>query len=155
MTSATSALGLLGMDLDDVLETDSELRTRPLERDGRICLCGHGMSKHTVIIDGITNCKPSKMDCPCKRARAVLDAEDTRPFLRKTQGPGPMHALSRGLAALAVSGKDAKWLIDLNCDRCNEPSDTLIPMPVTKGGFASEDVTGYDALLCQRCREEV
>jgi hypothetical protein len=142
------------MDIDEILEMDSDLRTRPIQRDGRICLCGHGMSKHTIA-NGIVFCKPSKMDCPCKNARAVLDAEDTRPFLRKTQGAALKHALSRGLAALIASGKDAVWLIDLECDRCKEPSETLVPVPVTKSGFASEDVTGYDALLCQRCREEV
>lgn len=153
-SSAKNPLAALGMDLDEVLEMDSVLRTRPTVRDGRICICGHGVSKHSELA-GLVNCKPSKMDCPCKKVRPVLDAEDTRPFLRKTQGGGPMHALTRGLASLIASGKEADWIIDLRCDRCMGESDHLIPVPVTQGGTAVTHATGYDALLCQKCREEV
>jgi hypothetical protein len=140
------------MNLDEVVAIDNELRTRPLTRDGRICACGHSMTKHTEV-GGIVMCKPSKMDCPCKKSRPVLDAEDTRPFLRKTQGPGPMHALSRGLAALLTSGKNADWIIDLVCDKCSKSSGMLSPVPVTKDGRPSDASTGYDALLCNKCRE--
>lgn len=154
MSTAADAFGMLGLDLDDVLEMDSELRTRPAARDGRICLCGHGMIKHEIIA-GIVSCKPSKMHCPCKNARCVLDVEDTRPFLRKTAGGGSMHALSRGLASLVASGKSANWTIELVCDRCKEKSGSLLPVPVTQSGIAVVDPTGYDALLCQECREEV
>jgi hypothetical protein len=145
-------LSALGMDVDEVIAIDSTLRTRPAERDGRVCLCGHSLTKHTEV-GGIVMCKPSKMDCPCKKARAVIDAEDTRPFLRKTQGAGPMHALSRGLAALIQSGKEAEWIIDLVCDKCKKSNDNLSPVPVTKDGRSSEMATGYDALLCPKCRE--
>lgn len=154
MTSARDALEAMGMNVDEVMEVDSVLRTRPPQRDGRICLCGHGISKHQSF-SGRVVCKPSKMDCPCKKIRAVIDAEDSRPFLRRTQGGGPMHALSRGLAALAASGKDAQWIIDLECDKCHEYSDNLVPVPVTANGFAAEEATGYDALLCPSCREQI
>jgi len=155
MTSESkNPLEAMGMNMDEVLEMDSVLRTRPAKRDGRICICGHGVMKHTEL-GGMVNCKPSKMDCPCKKIRPVLDAEDTRPFLRKTQGGGPMHALSRGLASLLSTGKEAEWIIDLKCDRCGKESDTLIPVPVTQSGVAVTEPTGFDALLCQNCREEV
>lgn len=154
MSSANDALAAMGMGVDEVMEMDSVLRTRPTKRDGRICICGHGVAKHTEIA-GVVNCKPSKMDCPCKKVRPVIDAEDTRPFLRKTQGAGPMHALARGLAALAENGKDADWIIDLVCDRCSQETGSLIPVPVTKDGRATVEPTGYDALLCQKCREEI
>lgn len=154
MSSATDALAALGMTTEEVTAIDSVLRTRPQKRDGRICLCGHGVTKH-LVNDGIVTCKPSKMDCPCKKVRPVIDAEDTRPFLRRTQGSGPMHALSRGLAALAVNGKEANWIIDLECDRCHEATNNLVPVPVTSTGFAVTEATGYDALLCATCREEV
>lgn len=154
MTTAKDALEAMGMNVDEVMEIDSVLRTRPSARDGRICLCGHGVSKHQVF-SGRVVCKPSKMDCPCKKVRAVIDAEDARPFLRRTQGGGPMHALSRGLAALAASGKDAQWIVDLECDLCHEHSDNLVPVPVTANGFATDEATGYDALLCPTCRERV
>ena len=147
-------LSALGMDIDEVIAIDSTLRTRPAERDGRVCLCGHSMTKHTEIA-GAVLCKPSKMDCPCKKVRPVLNADDTRPFLRKTQGAGPMHALSRGLAALLQSGKSAEWIIDLVCDRCKKASESLVPVPVTKAGTSTDSATGYDALLCPKCREAV
>jgi hypothetical protein len=154
MSSAAEALAALGMTTEQVTKIDEVLRTRPQKRDGRICLCGHGVTKH-LVSDGFVTCKPSKMDCPCKKVRPVIDAEDTRPFLRRTQGAGPMHALSRGLAALAVSGKNANWIIDLKCDRCNAETNNLVPVPVTATGFAVSEPTGYDALLCVKCREEV
>lgn len=151
---ASNPLAALGMDLDEVLEMDSVLRTRPTQRDGRICICGHGVAKHSNL-GGLVSCKPSKMDCPCKKVRPVLDAEDTRPFLRKTQGGGSAHALSRGLASLISNGKEAIWIIDLKCDRCGEESNSLSPVPVTQSGTAVNEATGYDALLCLKCREEV
>lgn len=155
MSSAVDALAALGMSAEEVTKIDSVLRTRPQKRDGRICLCGHGVTKHYVNELGIVSCKPSKMDCPCKKVRPVIDAEDTRPFLRRTQGPGPYHALTRGLAALAESGKSADWIIELECDRCNQKTDNLSPVPVTSNGFAASEATGYDALLCFPCRDEV
>lgn len=152
MEPAKDALAAMGMDLNEVLEIDSVLRTRPAKRDGRICLCGHGLSKHQDL-GGYILCKPSKMDCPCKKIRAVIDTDDTRPFLRRTSGAGPLHALSRGLAALAQSGKSAQWIVELVCDKCGEHSDQIVPVPVTQNGYASDEPTGYDLLLCQTCRE--
>jgi len=150
----SDALSAMGLSLDEVMEADSELRTRPATRDGRICICGHSMTKHKFDkFIGVHTCKPSKMDCPCKAPRPVLEAEDTRPFLRRTQGSGAMHALSRGLAALITSGKSAEWTIDMICDGCKDPSDSLVPVPVTKDGIAKSEATGYDMLLCPDCRE--
>lgn len=149
-------LAALGVSLEEVLEADSELRTRPAKRDGRICICGHSMTKHKFDkYLGTTECKPSRMHCPCKESRPVLEAEDTRPFLRRTQGAGAMHALSRGLAALVASGKTAEWTIDMKCDRCGQESNELIPVPVTKNGVASIEPTGIDKLICPSCREEI
>jgi len=158
MSTAQDALKAMGLTTDEVIQVDSNLRTRPAKRDGRVCLCGHGVSKHTIVeVPGretISSCKPSKMDCPCKKVRPVIDVEDTRPFLRKTMGSGSMHALSRGLAVLAESGKSADWIVDLVCDRCEKKSDSLFPVPVTKDGRIATDATGYDALLCPKCRKE-
>lgn len=149
-------LAALGVSLEEVLEADSELRTRPAKRDGRICICGHSITKHKFDkYLGVYECKPSRMHCPCKEARPVLEAEDTRPFLRRTQGSGAMHALSRGLAALVASGKTAEWTIDMVCDRCGEESSELLPVPVTKNGMASIEPTGIDKLICSSCRAEI
>lgn len=154
MNSEKNALSALGMTAEEVLKVDDSLRTRPQQRDGRICICGHGASKHTIY-EGIVSCKPSKMDCPCKSLRPVLEADDTRPFLRRTQGAGAMHALSRGLAALISKGKSAEWIIPLVCDKCKEPSGNLSPIPITKNFVAVDYATGIDTLLCPTCREEL
>lgn len=149
------ALAAMGMNASEVLEIDETLRTRPAVRDGRICICGHGVAKHIVFDNGAVRCKPSKMECPCKKLRPVIDAEDTRPFLRKTGGSGTAHALARGLAVLAENGKDANWIVDLVCDRCEQATESLIPTPVTKNGVAVETATGYDRLLCPQCKAEI
>lgn len=154
MQSAKDALAAMGLDLNEVMDVDSVLRARPQKRDGRICICGHGITKHTVFPNGKVMCKPSKMECPCKTVRAVIDAEDTRPFLRRTQGGGSEHALTRGLAALAMSEKEAHWIIDLVCDNCGEFNESIVPVPVTADGRVSglTEATGYDRLLCPSCR---
>jgi hypothetical protein len=149
----TDPLKAMGIDLEEALKVDKSLSTkRP--RDGRICICGHGTARHTEVA-GMTFCKPSKMDCPCKKERLVLDADSTRPFLRKTEGGGPMHALIRGLSVLINQGKTAEWIVELKCDRCGADDVVVAPVPVTQNGVASVEATGYDALLCQGCREVI
>ena len=149
----SNPLEAIGIDLEEVLRVDKSLSTRKI-MDGRICLCGHSTARHTEVA-GRTFCKPSKMDCPCKKERLVLEADTTRPFLRKTEGGGAMHALTRGLGVLLEQGKSAEWLIDLVCDRCGADDVPVSPVPVTQSGIASTVATGYDALLCQNCREVI
>ena len=139
--------------LDEALEADIEMRSRPAERDARVCLCGHPMARHTQI-SGLVICKPTRMGCPCKKARAVLESDDVRPFLRKTGGAGVQHALGRGLAAAVDKGIKVKWIVDMKCDRCQKEGQ-VSPVPVTQRGFATFEATGYDALLCSVCRQEV
>jgi hypothetical protein len=123
--------------------------------DKRICACGHRVAAHTEIA-GVTFCKPSRMECPCKKCRPVLEAEDTRVFIRATTGGGKLHALSQGLYNLIQRGKNARWIIELKCDRCGEESEKpLSPVPVTQSGVAVSYATGYDALLCDECRTVV
>lgn len=154
MQTAKDALAAMGLDLNEVLTMDESLRTRPQKRDGRICVCGHGVTKHTVYPNGKVYCKPSKMECPCKNVRPVIDVEDTRPFLRRTEGGGSEHALTRGLAALAASEKEAHWIIDLVCDTCGEYDESIQPVPTTADGRVAGGVgaTGHDRLLCRACR---
>lgn len=149
MTTAREALLALGLDADEVMSVDESLRDRPAVRDGRICLCGHGVTRHNKETG---YCLPSKMGCPCMKLRPVIDTEDTRPFMRKTQGMGSLHALSRGLAAVAMKGKEAHWIIELVCDKCGEFNDSIIPVPVSKQGVVMNEATGLDFLLCPNCR---
>jgi hypothetical protein len=138
--------------LEEAIKTDAAL-TAHRNRDARICACGHPMARHTNV-GGIVFCKPTRMECPCKASRAVLEVSDVRMFLRRTDGGGSMHALGRGLQASVVKGCEVSWLIDMQCDRCRKPG-RVSPVPVTQNGYASTYATGFDALLCADCRVEV
>lgn len=159
-SSAEQVLESMGLTLDEVREADETLRGRPKERDGRICICGHPVNRHTVT-SGVVLCKPTRMECPCRKVRPVLDVSDTRAFLRKTAGPGPEHALSRGLRGLTDgrqgaggAERSAEWVVDLECDRCGG-NTRVVPAPVTSSGNVVHEPTGYDALLCAECLAEV
>ena len=156
MTNAEQVLQAMGISAEEVLEVEEELKDhgRPRRSDPRICLCGHAVARHTVA-NGITYCKPSRMECPCKSCRPVLECADTRKFLRRTSGGGKMHALTLGIGSHVASGKSVKWIIDLACDRCKENDNNVVPVPVTQTGRATSHATGYDALLCRQCRTEV
>lgn len=152
LVSDKNALEMLGISLDEAREIDGKLTKKAkVKRDRRICLCGHGVSKHTTY-NGILTCKPSAMMCPCKKVNPVLEADDTRVFMRKTEGAAAMHALSRGMYACLESGKEVRWIVDLHCDRCGSTDKRVVPVPVTQNGFAADYATGFDALLCDDCR---
>ena len=155
---AEKALEELGISLDEMKEAERELHEQGVRRyrssNPKICACGHGVSRHTLI-NGVVYCKPARMECPCKHCRPVLEADDTRKFLFRTNGAGPLHALTMGMYASAKDGKSVKWIIDLECDRCKEQTGTVVPVPVTQNGIATTYSTGYDALLCPTCRVEV
>lgn len=153
MTTAKDALAAMGIDFDEAVKADNKLKDRQI-RDPRICLCGHAVNKHTVT-NGMVLCTPSRMVCPCKSVRAVIEVEDTRKFLRKTTGPGVEHALVRGIAALADNNKEAKWIDPIKCDRCATTEGRIIPCPITEGKQVAYKATGRDALLCTACMEEI
>ena len=150
------ALKAMGLSFDEVAEADKKLvaKTKTGGRDRRVCVCGHAMTKHTVY-SGMVDCKPSALRCPCKKPRAVLEVDDTRVFLRKTEGAGAMHALARGMYSSIHAGKSVKWIIELACDRCGSDKNNVVPVPVTQSGYATDEATGYDALLCPDCRMDV
>jgi len=139
--------------LEEALAADAALISRPAERDGRVCVCGHPVARHTQV-SGLTFCKPTRMECPCKSVRTVLESDDVRPFLRKTEGAGALHALGRGIAAAVSKGIKVNWVDKLVCDRCKAETK-LSPVPVTQRGIAVNHATGFDALLCEECRVAV
>jgi hypothetical protein len=124
-------------------------RQKRSDRDNRICVCGHPVARHETGY--AVYCKPSKMECPCKKVRAVLQVGDVRCFLRKTSGAGQFHALGLGLKTAYDRGFAVDWLIDQKCDKCGEEG-AVSPVPVTINGVESSEATGYDALLCKKCR---
>lgn len=150
------ALAMMGLTVEEVQEADRKIiqKTKAGGRDRRICVCGHAVSKHTTYA-GILDCKPSALRCPCKKIRPVLEVDDTRVFLRKTEGGGAMHALSRGIYSSIQAGKNVRWTIDLMCDRCGSTANNVVPVPVSQSGSSQDEATGFDALLCPSCRTEV
>jgi len=152
-TSAEDGLKAIGLTQEDMKSLEGDLAAKP-KRDNRICICGHPVTRHTVA-GALTICKPTKMDCPCKRCRPVVKVSDLRPFLRKTEGSGGLHALARGMYALTQKDGKIDWLEDLVCDRCKEKAADLTPAAVTQRGTSAMHATGFDALLCGKCRTEV
>ncbi len=158
MTDARNALAMLGITAEEAVETDERLTRKP-SRDKRVCLCGHAVNKHSTDA-GLVICVPSRYNCPCKNIRPVIEVEDTRLFLRKTSGPGAEHALTRGLAASFSADKGVEWLETPKCDKCGieatPAGDVKInPVAVTEFRSISYEATGYDALLCDSCLEEI
>lgn len=153
--SGEEALRMMGLSVEDVDDADAELLEKKKHGvDRQICICGHAMSRHTVI-HGVVLCKPARMECPCKKARPVLETSDTRMFIRKTDGGGSAHALVRGIRAAVEKNKSVAWVVDLVCDRCGKADSNVVPTAVTQTGKASSRATGFDAFLCPDCRLEV
>ena len=152
MTENNDPFSFFDFSIDEARESERTHKNGADRRDKRVCLCGHAMSAH--MVDSVSVCSPSKMYCPCKVARAVLEVQDCRLFVRKTRGAGSQHALSLGVVASLERGKKVEWIIEQRCDRCKTPGK-VSPVPVTHEGFARSDATGFDALLCMVCRESV
>jgi len=158
--SALAALEAMGLSVEEVQQAEQEMleslggRRYRTHVDPRICICGHPVGRHTIA-EGMVFCKPSRMECPCKKCRPVVEVDDVRKFLRKTSGAGPLHALTLGIKKLAQDGKNVKWIVELVCDRCGAEGVPVSPTPVTQRGFAAQHATGYDALLCEKCRTEI
>lgn len=146
-------LHAMGISLEEAQRVDQELieKTRARRKDPRICLCGHAITKHNVYA-GLLECKPSAMICPCKKIRPILEADDTRLFLRKTEGAGVMHALNRGITAAITAGKEVRWLENLTCDKCKGSEGPIVPVPVTVNGTPMTYATGFDVMMCHSCR---
>ena len=135
----------------DVTEAIEESRKSNTERNKQICVCGHPIRRHGKNLRGELYCHPNALYCPCKEQRAVLTAQDTRVFLRKTSGGAMLHALTRGLATCVERGIEVEWLISMTCDKCKTETK-VVPVPVHQNGAIANDDTGHNALLCNNCR---
>lgn len=144
----------LDFTFEEAQEANEQLAKSRLGRDKRICICGHPMSRHTLNPRGQVVCKPTAMYCPCKEKRAVLEVEDCRDFLFKTAGSAKFHALGRGITVAIEKGHKVEWIIDIRCDRCGEEKP-IVPVAVSQHGVIRDEATGYDALLCRDCRQQV
>jgi hypothetical protein len=125
------------------------------KRDGRICICGHSLKFHNFIdTRGVHVCNALKQACPCKNPRVVVESTNTRVFMRKTEGGGGLHALVRGIAGAQKVGATVDWVVDMKCDRCGTEGP-IAPVPISPEGAIQSRSTGYEALLCRNCREQV
>ena len=161
-----AALAMMGISVEQVQAAEQELKALGHVADDSskepklICLCGHGVTRHSEY-NGLVNCSPSRISCPCHAIRPVLQVQDTRLFRMKTFGPGSKHALTRGMVACAIAEKSFNWVIDLKCDTpgCEKmgASAEVVPTPVSSVGQVFQDTSGgrkfKNVLMCKECRE--
>lgn len=151
MAQGKDILADMGIDLDEAIEIDQKLQAKK-PRDRRICLCGHGVVRHSDEY-GKVQCRANKWNCKCKEIRPVLVVEDTRLFMRKTEGPGAFHALNRGILSASAKGHEMDWIEGaLVCDKCESSEARVTVVPVTMSGVIQDTDTGYNAFLCDECR---
>jgi hypothetical protein len=154
----------VGLDQAELEAAGEWNRSRPGERarDGRICLCGHPVTRHrTVEIPGRddeVHCRPGRTVCLCKRVTPAIEVRDTRLFLAKTEGPGRRHALLRGLALLAAKYPDEdvtpEELVVFACGACGS-GERVVPIAVDRQGRVSAKTERVNGLACARCLEEL
>jgi hypothetical protein len=147
-----NAFEFLNFTNEEAVEALAEVEKKNA-RDGRICLCGHPNKRHEFIRDRAV-CKAAKQLCPCSEIRLVLKVDNARPFLRKTTGGGPFHALSQGMATAHAAGIGMEWLVEMKCDVCREER-RLSPVPVNEAGTELNGPSAYNALVCDECRREM
>ena len=120
--------------------------------DRRVCACGHSLGRHQRP-DGDVVCTVGKQSCPCQHVRAVLEASNTKTFMRKTMGVGPLHALGSGAFNAHKNGEKITWIVDLKCDYCGTEGP-ISPCAVTDNGKILDEPAGINVLLCRKCMEE-
>ena len=152
MSENENAFDFLNFSEEEAGEALAEVQQKNA-RDGRICLCGHPNKRHEMVRDRVS-CKAAKQFCPCREVRLVLKVDNARPFLRKTTGGGPFHALSQGMVSAHASGVNMEWLIEMKCDVCKQ-SAKLSPVPVNEHGTELEEPGEYNALVCDDCRRNM
>jgi hypothetical protein len=139
--------------------------------DRRICICGHSVDRHkdpntpwpytpilkTLNPDGEFICQPNAMTCNCKKCIPVLKVSNPKYFLKKTDGAGELHALTRGILGLSkVEGHNMEWLIEPQCRLCgcSGKEHGIVPAAFTMNGNIKkgQGSDGYDAFVCYNCR---
>lgn len=168
--SATIAEGPSGRRLHGLgltAEEEEELfaaREKRAPRNGEICICGHPMTRHREVdlrVSGrglFWKCTPAKTVCACRHPKAVLEATDTRPFLRRTTGNGPAHALPNGLRGLVDKpGRGYEWLEGWpQCElsgwdeaECEAAETGVLPYGFTDDGRESARTAPWNFMLCR------
>lgn len=164
MTGLTGLGPLEGMDLS------APPAKAGRERDGRICVCGHGAKNHgpteskwfgTPLQDvpqGGIACSVGRHACACTKFDPVLVSEDNRRFMSKTVGPGEDHALARGVVNAMNAGVGIRWKENLVCGKCGAAGVRLQPVAILIRDGApvvARRSAEYNYLLCDACVEEL
>lgn len=151
MATGKDILADMGIDLEEAIEIDQMLQNRQ-RRDRRICLCGHAVVRHADEF-GRVQCRANKWNCKCRVIQPVLEVQDTRLFMRKTEGPGAFHALNRGIISASAKGHEMEWIDGaLVCHKCGTTDSKVTVVPVTQTGLVQDTDTGFNAFLCDECR---
>jgi hypothetical protein len=169
---ALDMLADMGIDPHEIDTHDTSLVNKQ-GVDRRICICGHAMDRHkaaatigwekpVAILKWSDptepfKCTPNAQSCSCRRLIPVLEVSNTKYFLKKTNGSGELHALTRGLRALAkVQNHIMKWLVEPTCVICEATgtTDRIVPACFNKDKTirTEEGSIGYDDFICQKCR---
>ena len=152
MEQNNDPMGAFDLSEDEIRNTIERETIRARVRDGRICICGHPLTRHSTYAD-VVACNPTKMICDCKDIRVVVETSDTRWFLRKTEGSGASHALVKAMQTARDKGADVKWLVDPVCDKPNCGNRDIRPVIVMqeKNGKSIRNTI----LLCSECRSSL
>jgi hypothetical protein len=154
----TAEEALLAMGITPEDEAESERAAQAAGRDGRICVCGHPMSRHqqeggpgTTII-----CRPSRLVCKCREPYPVLEVSNTRPFMCKTTGSGLEHALQMGIKGCRKKGIEIRWVVPLACEKkgCGG-TEGVQAVPVSDRGVPLPMESKTNAMFCAKCRAGV
>jgi len=145
--SLLSVFDFTAEDIDQVLEEAKKVKAKSKS----ICMCGHADGFHDVTSAGAQFCTANKQNCKCQKKQLILTVEDTRIFLRKTTGPGPMHALAQGIRDAEKAGQKLEWIGTPTCGPCGSTLD-LSPVPVSERGVILYEDKGYNVMLCAECR---
>lgn len=139
--------------------------TTQRKRDNRVCACGHPAKAHTSESDsdyhrtlkaaGRSECRPTRIACPCAKFLPVIIASDVRKFSYKTDGIGPRHALSKGITSATKAGIDLQWAPGVHCARCKLEGVVLYPVSLDRDMKEADRATPINVLLCGPCRDGV
>lgn len=153
-----------GITPEESREAERKLAEEKATRDKRICTCGHPAKAHSsesnsdhhkfLIAAGRGGCRPSKIICPCLKFSPVIESGDTRRFIFKTTGPGPLHALSRGIQSAVDAKIELNWVEGARCGKCHKTAKetALYPIALTLEGKESPVATPINVIFCGSCR---
>lgn len=164
MAGNEEALALIGLDMEAVERWDA-MRKKRGRRDARVCVCGHSGNAHFPVHGsaedigdlpaGEVGCQAGKVPCQCDQFKWVLTIGDVRSFIQKTEGPGPLHALAKGIASSAKRGHFPEWREGIVCFMCKrDPAEVgqLIPIAYNERGGEAMRSTSINRMHCEECR---